>query len=161
MTYPQCPQKKSSPPVPGSLLSVRRIERFSVVTPLTGIIGIVAILVPQHVTTWSSMDCSKMAIDQPRRAACLIFASGRSRRRDLLLDLARQRCCLCVTRLTAFSRFGGSSSPPDPRSSSAGFPGCGRARAGQTEDGAWEAVKSIRGLPGGLRKEKGVSRRTN
>ena len=123
MTYPQCPQKKSSPPVPGSLLSVRRIERFSVVTPLTGIIGIVAILVPQHVTTWSSMDCSKMAIDQPRRAACLIFASGRSRRRDLLLDLTRQRCCLCVTRLTAFSRFGGSSSPPDRRCSSAGFPG--------------------------------------
>ena len=53
------------------------------------------------------MDCSKMAVDQPRCAACLIFASGRSRRRDLSLDLARQACCLCVSHLTAFSRLGG------------------------------------------------------
>ena len=48
-----------------------------------------------------------MAVDQPRCAACLIFASGRSRRRDLSLDLARQACCLCVSHLTAFSRLGG------------------------------------------------------
>ena len=48
-----------------------------------------------------------MAVDQPRCATCLIFASGRSRRRDLSLDLARQACCLCVSHLTAFSRLGG------------------------------------------------------
>src|SRR6266446_5173562 len=46
MTYPQCPHIKSSPPVPDILLSVRRIERFSVVIGPTGIMSIVAISSP-------------------------------------------------------------------------------------------------------------------
>jgi hypothetical protein len=49
MIDPQWPQTKSSPPVPDILLSVRTIERFSVLTGPTGIIGIVAIFFPQHV----------------------------------------------------------------------------------------------------------------
>jgi hypothetical protein len=77
MTYPQCPQIKSSPPVPGTLRSVRRIERFSVITFPTGIMGIVAILFPQQLIAWPVMDCSKLGADQPKYAACLIFASGR------------------------------------------------------------------------------------
>src|SRR6266446_5737115 len=46
MTDPQCPHIKSSPPVPDILLSVRRIERFSVVIGPTGIMSIVAISSP-------------------------------------------------------------------------------------------------------------------
>jgi hypothetical protein len=42
-TDPQCPQIKLSPPVPDILRTVRRVERFNVVTGPTGIMGIVAI----------------------------------------------------------------------------------------------------------------------
>src|SRR6266481_9811346 len=48
MTYPQCPHIKSTPPVPDILLSVRRIDRFSVVIGPTGIMSIVAILPPTY-----------------------------------------------------------------------------------------------------------------
>jgi hypothetical protein len=48
MTYPQCPQMKSSPPVPDILRSVRRIERFNVVTRPTGIMSMVAICSPNQ-----------------------------------------------------------------------------------------------------------------
>src|SRR5260370_19509619 len=47
MTCPQCPQMKSSPPVPDILRSVRRIERFKVVTGPIGIMGMVAIRSPK------------------------------------------------------------------------------------------------------------------
>jgi hypothetical protein len=47
MTYPQCPQIKSSPPVPDIPLSVRRIDRFSVVAGPTGIMSIVAVSSPK------------------------------------------------------------------------------------------------------------------
>jgi len=46
MIDPQCPHIKSSPPVPDILLSVRRIERFSVVLGPTGSMSIVAISSP-------------------------------------------------------------------------------------------------------------------
>src|SRR6266849_6823227 len=46
MIDPQCPHIKSSPPMPDILLSVRRIERFSVVTGPTAIMSIVAISSP-------------------------------------------------------------------------------------------------------------------
>ncbi len=46
MTYPQCPQIKSLPPVPDIPLSVWRIDRFNVVIGPIGIIGMVAICSP-------------------------------------------------------------------------------------------------------------------
>jgi hypothetical protein len=49
ITYPRWPQIKSSPPVPVILLSVRRIERFSVITGPIGIMGIVAIFFPLQI----------------------------------------------------------------------------------------------------------------
>ncbi len=48
MIDPQCPHIKSSPPVPDILLSVRRIERFNVVTGPTAIMSIVAISSPTY-----------------------------------------------------------------------------------------------------------------
>src|SRR5271169_6342804 len=74
MTCPQCPQIKSSPPVPDILLSVRRIERFIDVTGPTGIIGIVAIFFPHQISAGELS--SKLEPDQPDCAICLIFASG-------------------------------------------------------------------------------------
>src|SRR5271167_936972 len=74
MTCPQCPQIKSSSPVPDILLSVRRIERFIDVTGPTGIIGIVAIFFPHQISAGELS--SKLEPDQPDCAICLIFASG-------------------------------------------------------------------------------------
>ena len=54
MTCPQCPQIKLSPPVPDIRLSVRRIERLSVVTEPTGIMGMVAILFPPDVMVFET-----------------------------------------------------------------------------------------------------------
>jgi hypothetical protein len=65
--------------VPDILLSVRRIERFSVVTGPTGIIGIVAIFFPQKFGILRYMDYSKIRANQPGCAACLNFASGDKR----------------------------------------------------------------------------------
>src|SRR6266404_9340662 len=75
MTYPQCPHIKSSPPVPDILLSVRRIERFSVVIGPTGIMSIVAISSP-NIRQLRGHRSSKIRADQPDPAKCLIFASG-------------------------------------------------------------------------------------
>jgi hypothetical protein len=62
--------------VPDIPLSVRRIERFSVVTGPTGIMGIVAIFFPQIYGKVEYIDSAKVSAKQPGRAACLIFASG-------------------------------------------------------------------------------------
>jgi hypothetical protein len=43
MTDPQCPQIKSSPPVPDIFRILRRVERFNVVTGPIGIMLIAAI----------------------------------------------------------------------------------------------------------------------
>ena len=65
--------------MPRILLSVRRIERFSVVTGPTGIIGIIAIFSPKACGKVECIDAENMAAHQPGRAACLIFASGETR----------------------------------------------------------------------------------
>jgi hypothetical protein len=78
MTCPQCPQIKSSPPVPDILRSVRRIERFNVVTRPTGIMGMVAICSPNQnfVLERSRERSSKAELAQPDFITCHIFASG-------------------------------------------------------------------------------------
>jgi len=73
MTCPQCPQIKLSPPVPDIRLSVRRIERLSVVTEPTGIMGMVAILFPPDVMVFEKPR-PKTEPDQHAFLACHIFA---------------------------------------------------------------------------------------
>jgi len=75
MTDPQCPQIKSSPPSPDIPLSVRRIERFSVVTGPTGIMGIVAIFFPRirQLSIYGLLENRARSTDP---LACHIFASG-------------------------------------------------------------------------------------
>ena len=63
ITYPQCPQIKSSPPEPDISLSVRRIERFSVVTGPTGIMAIVAIVPPTYLSLEDSFPESQGRIN--------------------------------------------------------------------------------------------------
>src|SRR6266849_6560846 len=53
MIDPQCPHIKSSLPVPDILLSVRRIERFNVVTGPTAFMSIVAISSP-NMAAWET-----------------------------------------------------------------------------------------------------------
>jgi hypothetical protein len=65
MTCPQCPQIKSSPPVPDIRLSVRKIERFSVVTGPTGIMGMVAILSPACDGPRDSLNRKQSPINPP------------------------------------------------------------------------------------------------
>ena len=60
--------------MPDILLSVRRIERFSVVTEPIGIMGIVAIFFPRQIL--AEDPSSIVDRDQPDYATCLIFASG-------------------------------------------------------------------------------------
>ena len=74
MIDPQCPHIKSSLPVPDILLSVRIIERFSVVLGPTGRMSIVAISSPD-MRQLRDIDSSKIPANQPGCAECLIFAS--------------------------------------------------------------------------------------
>jgi hypothetical protein len=60
--------------VPDILLSVRRIELFSVVTRPIDITGIVAIFFPQQILAEDLS--SKLDRNQPGCATCLIFASS-------------------------------------------------------------------------------------
>jgi hypothetical protein len=60
--------------VPHILLSVRKIERLSVVTGPIGIMGIVAIFFPREILAEDLL--SKRDRDQLGSATCLIFASG-------------------------------------------------------------------------------------
>jgi len=75
MIDPQCPQIKSSPPSPDIPLSVRRIERFSVVTGPTGIMGIVAIFFPRirQLSIYGLLENRARSTDP---VSCHIFASG-------------------------------------------------------------------------------------
>jgi len=59
--------------VPDIRFSVRRIERFSVVTGPTGIIGIVAIFFPQICGKAEYIDSAKIPVNQPGCAARLIL----------------------------------------------------------------------------------------
>jgi len=51
--------------VPDIILSVRRIERFSVVVGPTGIISIVAIFFPQHMAAWETSNPRKYGSVNP------------------------------------------------------------------------------------------------
>jgi len=75
--------------VPDILLSVRRIERFSVVIGPTGIMSIVAISSP-NIRQLGTHFFLEIQLDQPGCAACLIFASGDT----WLIDRAHENGCL-------------------------------------------------------------------
>ena len=51
--------------MPDIILSVRRIERFSVVVGPTGIISIVAIFFPQHMAAWETSNPRKYGSVNP------------------------------------------------------------------------------------------------
>lgn len=85
--------------MPDIRLSVRRIERFSVVTEPTGIMGMVAILFPPDVMVFEKPR-PKTEPDQHAFLACHIFALAgvrvlKNRRAPRPCDEARTVPCKC------------------------------------------------------------------